>query len=133
MRNCARCGKSFEPPPMGARARFCGAACRQAAHRARRMGIPEATLAAVSVLTSPEPDDEPVGLLMGLEDVARELQRVLRSEYTPPTAKASLAKEYRVTLAEIAKATPAKPDALDELLARRVRNGAPVTPRRSPK
>jgi hypothetical protein len=48
---CACCGRkvltavegSFYNPPVGSRRRFCDPACRQAAWRRRKAGVPEAT------------------------------------------------------------------------------------------
>lgn len=127
-RNCARCRKVFEPPNKGSRARFCSHACRQQALAARRMGLPEALAPeAVVVELEVERGVDDVELIT-LEQVAAELQRVLRSVHTPPTAKAALAREYRVTLEAIERAKPPARDAVagleDQLAARRAARGA---------
>ena len=121
-RDCARCGVEFAPPTKGSRARFCSGACREAASKARKFGIPEASVATLPT-TRPVDGDEP-DVLPSLDDVARELGRALNSPHTPPTAKAALAREYRATLAELENLKPKPKDGIDELLARRARRDA---------
>lgn len=133
-RSCAHCGGPFETAP-GSRARFCKPAHRVAAAKRRAAGLPEEraeSLAEVVIaeLLVPGSTDEPdeADELMSLEAVALELQRALRSRHTAPTAKASLAREYRATLEAIERSKPPTQDALgklaDELAAKRAARGA---------
>ena len=112
MRVCEQCGASMEQRRNIAR--FCSAVCRS--RHARK--VPPRPAAVVQML--PERTEGPDEPLIGLEQVARELQRELRRRETPASAKAALAKEYRATLAEIERVKPAEADAIDELLARRM-------------
>ena len=112
MRRCVACGKPLQD---GRRltAKFCDATCRQ--RHARGTTAPT-TIEVVDF--GPVEDDAP-GELISLETVAAELQRTLRSVHTPPSAKASLAREYRATLAEIEAKRPKARDAIDEIAERR--------------
>lgn len=114
MRTCETCGTSLE----GRRstARFCTDLCRANAKRGHRAPVVE--------LVSAEVEASEAAELITLEDVAAVLQASLRSLNTPPSAKASLAREYRATLAEIERRTPKVKDGIDMLAERRAQRGA---------
>ena len=116
-RTCARCGRGF---PGRGRARFCRAACRQAAMKARKMGLPERSPvvllnAAAPAVAAAEGTAEP----MDRVGLARVLAAAIAAPTTPPTAVAGLSREYRATLAEVEAEAPRAPDGIDDIARRR--------------
>jgi hypothetical protein len=113
VRTCETCGTSIEG--RHPKARFCTDVCRSRHKRGYRAKAGTV----VALPTAPEPEEPEA--LPTLVDVAAELARQLRSQATPPTAKAALAREYRATLAEIEKNQPRAKDGIDEIAERRAR------------
>ena len=110
-RTCVVCNAKYDAARRDSKT--CGAACRQR-HSRGAARTPE-----ISALPTPtEVDPEP---LVGLDVIARELQRQLLSSQTPPSSKAALARELRSTLALIEAALPRVKGVVDELLERRSR------------
>ena len=91
----------------------CGPTCRQR-HARGAARIPEISVIPTRVEGDPEP-------LIGLDAIARELQTQLLSSQTPPSSKAALARELRVTLELIDAGKPRAKGVVDELLERRSR------------
>ena len=114
-RECAACGEAFTPPPKGSKARFCSLACRVAAAKSRRHGVPEARPDLRALRGGVEVEDQAPDELLSLEDLARTIAAKLASPNTPPTAIAGLAREYRATFAEVEKRRPAEVDPLERL------------------
>lgn len=115
-RDCASCGEQFTPPARGSKARFCSTACRVSAAKSRRLGIPEARPDLVALRGGGTDAGDPVDAeLLSLEDLARTLARKIVSPNTPPTAIAALAREYRVTFAEVEARRPVEMDPLERL------------------
>ena len=111
MKRCEVCGASM----VGRRsvAKYCSDVCRARAKR----GYRAPTVEPVGPTEPATTDDE----LLSLEELAREVQRTLRSRETPATAKAGLSREYRAILDEIDQRRTPAADAVDELFERRVR------------
>ena len=123
IRVCAACGRDFEAKR--ATAKYCGSSCRARVstgaalpikaplEAARPSGLVESTRAA---LVAAGRDSEPLAM------AAIELAAAIVSPETPSAAKATLTREFRVTLAESLRgaAKASGPQQLrDELAARR--------------
>ena len=101
LRKCEQCGADL-PAAATARAKYCGARCRQRAYHDRKRGVPAAGRGGLVVAQLPaeSADSEDARtLLEKLEATAARLDRLL--DLADPRTAAALNKEYRDTLREL--------------------------------